>query len=101
MNIEQAVIVKFNYGIQGLDSLFILEDQLEKVFEETQLGEYDGNDIAIDNSDGNLYMYGPDAENIFNAIKPVLKLTPFMKGAKVTLRYGPPEDGVKEIVFDL
>jgi len=102
MEIEQAVIVNFNYGIQGLDSLFKLEDKLEKIFEQhPQLGDYDGNEIAIDYSDGTFFFYGPGAQKIFDAIKPVLQQTNFMKGADVTLRFGPPEEGVKEIIVDL
>jgi hypothetical protein len=42
-------------------------------------------------------MYGPDADTLFNAIGPVLQATDFMRGASVTLRYGPPEEGVPEI----
>src|SRR5688572_19962523 len=101
MKVEQAVIVSFNYGIQGLDSLFKLEEKLEKIIEEKNLGEYDGNEIAVDYSDGFLYMYGPSAEKLLEAIKPILKQTSFMKGAKIKLRFGPPEDGVKEITIDL
>jgi hypothetical protein len=30
------------------------------------------------------------------AVRPVLEGADFMRGARVTLRYGPPEDGVRE-----
>jgi hypothetical protein len=53
---EQAVIVHFNYGIQGLDSLFKLEEELEEVILENRVGEYDCHEIAMDYSDGSLYM---------------------------------------------
>ena len=69
--------------------------------EEKKVGEYDGNEIAVDYSDGTLFFYGPSAEKLFDAIKPILKQTNFMKDAKITLRFGPPEDGVKEITIDL
>jgi hypothetical protein len=96
MAAEQAVIVYFNYGIDGLDTLFELEEQLEEVITENELGEFDGNEVATDYSDGSIYMYGPSAEKLFEAIKPILEATPFMKGARVLLRFGPPEDGVEE-----
>ena len=98
---EQAVIIEFKYGIQGLDSLFELEERLEKIISEKKVGEYDGNEIAVDYSDGMLFMYGPNADQLFEAIKPILEQTAFMKGAKIKLRYGPPEDGVKEKTVNL
>lgn len=101
MKIEQAVIIDFNYGIQGLDSLFTLEDELEGVINEKQLGEYDGNEVALDYSDGKLFIYGPDAKKLFDGIKPILDKTSFMKGARVRLRFGPAEDGVDESIITI
>lgn len=98
---EHAVIVRFNYGFEGLHALHELEVILEEVIEKNGVGEYDGHEIAIDYSDGILYMYGPDAENLLNNVKPILKETPFMKGSVATLRFGPPEDSVKEITIRL
>jgi hypothetical protein len=42
-------------------------------------------------------MYGPDADALFAAVRPVLEATEFMKGTKVRLRDGSPEDGVREV----
>ena len=95
--VEHAVIVQFDYGIEGMEELYKLSDRLESIIEENQLGEYDGHEMATDYSDGFLYMYGPNAETLFNGIKDTLEQTDFMKGAKAKLRFGPPEDGVKEI----
>lgn len=98
---EHAVIIHFNYGIEGLAPLHQLENKLEQVIKDNQAGEYDGHEIATDYSDGFLYMYGPSAETLFNAVKPTLEGTEFMKGAKATLRFGPPEDGVKELDVEI
>jgi hypothetical protein len=95
---EHAVIVKFEYGTTDLDPLFELEDQLEAVLEDGEHGEYDGHEIAVDGSDGLLYLYGPDADALYNAIKPTLLACSAIKNAAATLRYGPPEDGVREVV---
>jgi hypothetical protein len=94
---EHAVIVHFQYGSTELDPLFALEDELENAIENNEVGEFDGDEVAADGSDGYLYMYGPDADALFAVIKPILESSPFMKGAIARLRYGPPEDGVKEI----
>ena len=100
-NLEHAVIIHFNYGIEGLDPLYNLESKLERCLIDNKVGEYDGHEIAIDNSDGFLYMYGPNAETLFKAIQATLDSTEFMKGAKATLRFGPPKDGVKEIEVEI
>jgi len=92
---EHAVIVHFNYGSTDLGPLFALERKLEQVIFLAKAGEYDGNEIATDGSDGYLYMYGPDADQLFEIVKPELESSSFMRGATVTRRYGPPEDGVR------
>ena len=55
----------------------------------------------MDNSDGYLYMYGPNAETLFKAIKPTLEDSNFMKGAQVYLRFGPLEKGTKDIEVEI
>jgi hypothetical protein len=95
--VEHAVIVTFAYGgSTDLDPLFALERQLESAIATARVGEYDGNAVAVDGSDGTLYLYGPDADKLFVAIRPTLEACSFMRGAVVKLRYGPPADGVQE-----
>ena len=94
---EQAVIVHFHhYGSTDLTRLFALEDRLEKAIGAAHAGEYDGNEIATDGSDGSLYMYGPDADRLFDVIRPILEAEHFTRGADVVKRYGAPGDGVRE-----
>jgi len=98
---EHAVIIYFNYGIESLDPLYNLEDKLTGVIIEKKVGKYDGHEIAMDNSDGSLYMYGPDAETLFKAIKPTLEDCKFMKGARVYLRFGPIGEETKDIEVEI
>ncbi len=93
---EHAVIVHFQYGSTDLTRIFELEDLLESAIEASGAGEFDGNEVATDGSDGNLYMYGRDADQLFETVRPILESTDFMQGATVVLRYGPPKDGVRE-----
>ena len=93
---EHAVIVHFNYGKTDLQPIFDLGDELEAAINNAGVGEFDGNEIARDGSDGSLYMYGPDADRLFESVRPVLESSEFMQGAIVTIRYGPPQDGVEE-----
>ena len=97
---EQAVLIAFDYGMQDLDALFALEEQLEGTIP-PGIGELDVNEVAVDLSHGTLYLYGPDADSLWAAIAPTVKATAFMRGAKVRLRYGPPEDGVREVLHKL
>jgi hypothetical protein len=93
---EQAVIVYFQYGSQDLSRLYELEDRVEAAILKDGAGEYDGHEIAVDGSDGVLYMYGPDANFLFETVHPILETALFMRGAKVIKRYGPPGSASKE-----
>lgn len=98
---DHAVIVHFiNYPFgNDLDPLFALEEELVMAIEDANVGEYDGNEIAVDGNDGTLYMYGPDADRLFEAVRPTLEACAFMKGAQVTKRYGSPEDNAEEVTI--
>ena len=98
---EHAVIINFKYGSTDLKPLFQLESSLEKAIAEAGAGQYDGNEVASDGSDGTLYMYGPDAEALFLVVSPVLSTASFMRGASVTLRFGPPQQGTPQRVVQL
>ncbi|HVS18698.1 MAG TPA: hypothetical protein VMT18_08875 [Planctomycetota bacterium] len=94
---EHAVLVHFAYGSTDLSRLIALEDRLEEAIGVAGVGELDGNEVATDGSDGSLYMYGPDADALFAAVRPTLEGSDFMRGARVTLRYGPPVDGCRQV----
>jgi len=95
-NNDQAVIVHFKYGHPNLDRLFEVDNLLEAAAEKSGAGEHDGHEIAVDLSDGFYYLYGPDADKLYEVVRPILEEQDFTNGAEVTLRYGPPEDGVPE-----
>jgi hypothetical protein len=86
---EQEVTVHFSYGSTSLQHLYALEDELRHAISGAAAGEYDGHEIPEDVSDGFFYMYGPDAETLYRAIRPLLAGSSFMHGATVTLWFGP------------
>ena len=99
---EHSVIVKFDYiGTTDLGPLFALEEKLEGAISAAHAGELDGNEVATDGSDGFLYLYGADADRLFEVIRPVLEACSFMRGARITLRYGPATDDVRRREFVL
>ena len=94
---EEAVIVHFSYGSTDLSRLFALEDKLTEAIERANAGEFDGDEIAVDGSDGVLFMYGPSADKLLKVIKPILETIGFMNGAVVTRRYGSADSDAREI----
>ncbi len=98
---EQAVIIIFNYGLEEDEPFYELSDRLRTMVDESGLGEYDGHEIAMDNSDVSFYLYGPDAKKLYEVVKETIEKTSFMEGANIRLRLGPPKDGVKEVSFIL
>jgi hypothetical protein len=96
-SMEQAVIVHFQYGSTDLSRLFALGDKLGRAIKNANAGEYDGNEVATDGSDGFLYMYGPSADQIYRVIEPILTSTDFMHGAEVVRRYGPASSSAREV----
>jgi len=100
--LRQAVIIHFDYGHEELDPLHQLESKLRIALFHSGMGELDGHEIAMDATDGFLYLYGPSAEALFKSIRPLLLETPFMKKAEVYLRFGDIDDpGVTDIEFIL
>jgi hypothetical protein len=66
---EQAVIVHFDYGNADWKPFFAFEKTIEDAISKSGAGDYDGNELAVDGSDGTLYMYGPDADKLLAVAK--------------------------------
>lgn len=95
---EEAVIVHFPLSNkymgtkEELNKIYKLEDKLEAEIAKNKVGEFDGNEIG--RGECVLFMYGPDAKKLYDAISPVLKQSSLVKGGVVRIRFGPP--GSKE-----
>jgi hypothetical protein len=63
-----------------------LEDRMERSIQTRQAGEFDGDEFG----DGfcTLYMYGPDADALFNAVESDLRTAPLLAGSYAIKRYG-------------
>lgn len=93
---EQAVIVRFDYGASSLGPLHALEDRLSEAIAEAGEGECDGHDVTPDLRKATIYLYGPDAEFLFVVAQPVLEYAECVHNGVATLRFGPPQAGVRE-----
>ena len=86
---QQEVEVHFAYGSTNFQYVYALGDKIQVAIAEAKVGEYDGHALPADGSEGRYFVIGPDAEAIFRVIAPVLEASPLMRGATVTLRFGP------------
>ena len=97
-----SVLIEFKYGMKSLDPLLDLEDELRRILDETDIGYHDGHEIAMDDSDGKIFLFGTNAEAVYKLIEPILFSVDWMDGAKVLLRFGDEADkSAKEIDFTL
>ena len=93
---EQAAIVhlRLRGGWFGArkerNAVVALKEKLGRIIEESSAGECDGDEFGDDECV--LYMYGPDADYLFEAIEPVLRTTSVTSGGYAIKRYGAAED---------
>ncbi len=93
---EHAVIVHLrltddNFGQESeREAIFALEDRLIEALEGRAAGEFDGNEFG--GGECTFYMYGEDADRMYNAVAPVLKSSRLSAGGYVVKRYGEAAD---------
>ena len=93
---DHAVIAHLRLSDAGFGSeaereaIFLLEDRLTTAIERARAGEFDGNEFG--GGECTLYMYGPDADRLYNAIVPVLQMSPLGRGGYAIKRYGDARD---------
>ena len=92
----QSLIIRFKYRKADLDPLYELEEKLGEALEEADAGDYEGHEMSIDGSEGEMVMTGPDARAIWEAVQPVLEAARFMRGADAELKFGAGEDAETE-----
>ena len=77
----QEVEVHFEYGSTNFQLAYAVGDQIQSAVADAKVGEYDGHALPADGTDGRYFICGPDAEEIYRVIAPVLQASPFMRGA--------------------
>ncbi len=94
---DQAVIV--NIPLRGgggaFDLVGDLGDRLHEHLKRSAVGEFDGNLIGEDL--GVLYLYGPDADRLWQEIEPLVRDATLPGGTYVLKRAGPPGDAETRI----
>ena len=64
-------------------------DSLASVIEDQQIGVFDADEYG--NGEGALFMYGPNADRLFEVVYPLLSTWSPLKGGYAIKRYGVPE----------
>jgi hypothetical protein len=95
-NAQEAVLVSLTASYSPL-MLATLEAMLSAAIKRLGVGEFDGDEVALQSEGVTLYMYGPDAEALFAAIKEILRSSPLCRGARIILRNGGPGTLQREV----
>ncbi|MBI3978952.1 MAG: hypothetical protein HY331_12265 [Chloroflexi bacterium] len=93
---EHAVLVWLRLAGDGFgdedewEAITALEDRLQEIVCQQGVGEFDGNEIGM--GYWTLYLYGPDADRLYDAILPAIQGIGPRPGSYAIKRYGPPDD---------
>ncbi len=94
---EHAVLIHMRADAQTL-YLDDFEDPIAEAIHRAGVGEFDGNEIGSD--DAVLYMYGPDADALFDVVSGVISTLALPAGCFAIKRYGPPGSRETRIALD-
>ena len=90
-SVAEAVIVRlpFPVGQNGddHDGIAAVGAQLSELLTNSSLGKYDGAECVRNRCA--LYLYGPEAEALFERVRGVLRDSPITANASIVLRLGP------------
>ena len=93
---EQAVIVHLRLCDAGFGTLeerkalLILQDQMHEAIVKNSVGVFDGDELG--QGECVIFMYGPDANLLYDAIEPLLKSNPVASDGFAIKRYGKADD---------
>lgn len=96
-----AVYFKLSSGEYGTEdereSIHKFTDQLDNALRESGTGIFDGDEFG--NGECGLFMYGPDADQLFVVVEPFLRGWEPLKGGYAIKRYGAPPGQSERIEF--
>ncbi|HVR36430.1 MAG TPA: hypothetical protein VMS21_11330 [Methylomirabilota bacterium] len=85
---------------EEIAAIHVLADELAEAIEEREAGDYDGDEFG--GGFCKLFMYGPDADKLFNAVRKRLLASPLSRGGHAVKLYGQATNAdVKEVRVDL
>lgn len=93
------VIVSFG-AFDGLDEIHRVDALMFDNISE-DIGRYDGHEVNMEDTDGRLFAYGINAEELFKLMKPILLQFDFLRKAMVYLRFNNEDGTHSELEFRL
>lgn len=87
------VLVPVPAGEEGWQRVSELADRLAERMDASGAGEYDGE--VVGDGSATFYLYGPDADRLWEAVAETVDLEALPEGAHAVKRYGPP--GAREL----
>ncbi|MCX7548322.1 hypothetical protein OS188_10205 [Xanthomarina sp. F1114] len=96
---RDEVIVSFG-PFKSLKNIHEVDMMLfEKIPED--IGSYDGHEVNDNNTDGRLFAFGKNAEDLFKIMKPMLLKFDFLQNANVYLRFNKEDGSYSELELKL
>ena len=96
-----AVYFKLDAGLFGTqeerDLVHMFTDKLDEIIRASGEGVFDGDEFG--NGECGLFMYGPNADRLFDAVEPLLKNWGPLRGGYAIKRYGAPLEQRERIEF--
>lgn len=96
---RDEVIISFG-AFKGLDDIHRVDALMFDTIPE-DLGNYDGHEVSMDDTDGRLFAYGTNAEKLFKLMQPLLQQFDFLQKAFVYLRFNRDDGTHSDIEFRL
>ncbi|WP_461428390.1 hypothetical protein [Gymnodinialimonas sp.] len=82
----------------SLSDMDMLEHRLSAALGRPPIGEVGGHEIELSGADAFVFLYGPNAKAIFEAVKLVILETDWINEASVSAILGDPKDMASDIV---
>lgn len=96
---KDEVIISFG-PFNDLDQIHHVDEMLYNYIPK-EVGNYDGHEVNMDDTDGRLFAYGKNAEELFKMMMPILKKFDFLQKAYVSLRFYKENGNYTELEFKL
>lgn len=96
---KDSVVVSFG-AFDGFEEIHAVNARLFKEIPKA-IGQHDGHIVNIDDTNGQFYTYGVNAEDLFKVMKPILMDFKFLKESIIYLRFAKDGEQTKDLEFKL
>ncbi len=95
----EHLIIEFNHGIRDISPYYEIIKKIKYKMQKQCIGEFLGDDMAIDGGNAEAIFSCPSAKDLFNFIKNDIQSLSCMKHAKVTFIFGELESDATQETF--